>query len=684
MMTALSKPFGPKWLAAPDSSRTCSFMALEQESGRLLQLEVEGADPEAAQQVVDPPSRLRSTYVKVFCGAILAAGLMVLMWQPHRTSPRASIEDVEDLAQEAPKPCLCIFDIDRTLTMRTSLSWWTSLFLCLASSKGCHLAFDERTGETGHSFLARCALAARSAAEAVGTGRELPLDVPELRGCLDTSSQLQDEALREGQRSLCPEGCVVVLLLEALAFPAQHLNVRHCSLSLMFYFRASMYFKDFEPHWTLDLRDNLAPLVNVRRGQCASARERELQGRSVPQPQPTPVQTSRRGHGSLPREEQAAVLIAATPAMLKRYQPFINLWRCYALRHGHAFLLETDEGEAPAPNWLRWYAARRYLPLYAALLLVDPDQIIVAPCWELSIIELAGTWPERDASRPLPDVGLRDFGRPQTLNNGVVLLRNSVRGHFFLELLLEKALWFQTIERDQGPFDETVLEVLGMEARMQRGATYDSECAQYLFPNHQGNHEVSLYALCWWRISEELAGPFGDRNSSIIRFVDPRLADINHVVGARGLSDPALLYHFAGRSKDWEAMLKTFGLDAERTRACQEVFNYVDNRSSMEDCVPGGPVVQEQDAAERCPVASEAQKKASGKLIMDYAYGGGPLLLSEVAQHLDQTFCSRDKCHMGGFSARAQQSWVQGTGRHTVNAPSVVHVQEAMAMTCMC
>ena len=69
------------------------------------------------------------------------------------------------------------------------------------------------------------------------------------------------------------------------------------------------------------------------------------------------------------------------------------------------------------------------------------------------------------------------------------------------------------------------------------------------------------------------------------RFVDPRLTDINHVVGARGLSDtlaevgnaascsreiapcskdPALLYHFAGRSKDWEAMLETFGLDAAR------------------------------------------------------------------------------------------------------------------------
>ena len=110
------------------------------------------------------------------------------------------------------------------------------------------------------------------------------------------------------------------------------------------------------------------------------------------------------------------------------------------------------------------------------------------------------------------------------------------------------------------------------------------------------------------------------RNCDPCRFVDPRLADINHVVGARGLSDalaevghaagksfvlcaqdPALLYHFAGRSKDWEAMLETFGLDAKRrsadrergyfrsvlslrsqgTRACQEVFDYVDNRSGV-------------------------------------------------------------------------------------------------------
>ena len=31
------------------------------------------------------------------------------------------------------------------------------------------------------------------------------------------------------------------------------------------------------------------------------------------------------------------------------------------------------------------------------------------------------------------------------------------------------------------------------------------------------NHEVALYAMCWWRQSEALAGPFGQRGSRVIR-----------------------------------------------------------------------------------------------------------------------------------------------------------------------
>lgn len=291
------------------------------------------------------------------------------------------------------------------------------------------------------------------------------------------------------------------------------------------------------------------------------------------------------------RPTEVAVLLAATSSMLQRYQPFINLWRCYALSHGLGFILETDQGAAPSPNWMRWFAAERFLSFYDALLIVDPDQVIVAPCWHLSIAELLGTWPTPD--RPAPDVGVRDFGRPQTLNNGVALLRNSPRGWHFLKLLLEKASWLHTMEHDQGPFDETVLEMLSMEAMAANdiNESYDSECAQFLFPNSKGHHDLARYAMCCWRTTESLSGPFGERRSQVIRFLDPRQYDVNHVVGARGLSDPALLYHFAGRSKDWDAMLQTFGLEREGTSDCREVLKYVRQRSA-EPCVPGGPVVE--------------------------------------------------------------------------------------------
>ena len=111
---------------------------------------------------------------------------------------------------------------------------------------------------------------------------------------------------------------------------------------------------------------------------------------------------------------------------LQNLRPFINLWRCYALSHGMAFILETDPGwvklpelagkrpilyiiklsnswisknsilrllecllltillalhhpdqtsphpgKAPAANWMRWFAAERFLYFYEALLKLE-------------------------------------------------------------------------------------------------------------------------------------------------------------------------------------------------------------------------------------------------------------------------------------------------------------------------
>eukprot|EP00929_Paragymnodinium_shiwhaense_P052982 TRINITY_DN26530_c0_g1_i1.p1 TRINITY_DN26530_c0_g1~~TRINITY_DN26530_c0_g1_i1.p1 ORF type:complete len:439 (-),score=86.85 TRINITY_DN26530_c0_g1_i1:341-1657(-) len=412
----------------------------------------------------------------------------------------------------------------------------------------------------------------------------------------------------------CAEACGLVMFMATPlgggdAAIVQHDGTDTCSHMLLMLVRSYQYLDSgIELEWLGGLLGSLPSLMEVGRMQCAAARRVELESMKLPprgwaaDAADAAAATSSFLSAS-PWRDQVAVLVAATPNKMHEYQPFLNLWRCYALRHGFAFILETDDTEvsAPhrrAPNWMRWFAARKHIEFYKALLVVDPDQFIVPECWNYSLPAILGAFAAEESAATggrvaAPDVATRDFGRPQTLNNGVVLVRHSPRGLFFLDQLLEKAAWMQTIERDQGAFDETVLELLGLEARERGERGYDSRCAAHVFTNVAGNHEVALYALCWWQMSEEVAGPFGNRHSQMFRFADPRIVDVNHVVGARGLSEPALLHHFAGRSKDWAGMLETFGLPRRATADCRKVFRHVDAAAAERACVPGGPVVTE-------------------------------------------------------------------------------------------
>ncbi|CAJ1368584.1 unnamed protein product [Effrenium voratum] len=55
-------------------------------------------------------------------------------------------------------------------------------------------------------------------------------------------------------------------------------------------------------------------------------------------------------------------------------------------------------------------------------------------------------------------------------------------------------------------------------------------------------------------------------------------------------------------------------------------------------------------ADEQCPATKDAPL-VNGKVVIDYAYKAGRLRLSDLAQKLDQSFCSRQKCFMGVISA---------------------------------
>lgn len=473
---------------------------------------------------------------------------------------------------------------------------WHWLFFSALTFGKCSASCAAPLGEgtiSGADVINGCSKAAEFAIQLAAADKPvLHDDSPDfLKGCVSLSEGLVGLAFQEAASEDCPEACAIILALQGLT--AELEETARCTQTLLLLVRAYGLISESEPTWAIS-NGGLGELVYARREQCAKVRRSEVERFRLPRHAAAPHSSA--GPGSGQTTGQVAVLVAATPNKIHTYQPFLNLWRCYALRHGMAFILETDDTEVSpphhrAPNWLRWFTAKKYLSYYKALLVVDPDQLIVPECWNVSIPAVLGAW--SGGAFGSPDVATRDFGKPQTLNNGVVLIRSSQRGHFFLDLLLEKAAWMQNIEKDQGAFDETVLEILGMEATARGDEGYDSECAQYVWPNAKGNHEIALYALCWWRASERLAGPFGARHSSFFRFADPRLVDVNHVVGARGLEEPAVLHHFAGRSKDWDFMLETFGMARRNTGNCQRVFQHVDSRAAEKRCIPGGPPVTE-------------------------------------------------------------------------------------------
>lgn len=458
----------------------------------------------------------------------------------------------------------------------------------------CDVLLDPDTGHTGQTLLRACVSGVLSLVEASVLALEFTWP-PELVGCISVSHRLLADAVTAGPGcQSCPETCALVLLLQGV--PADWECTAQCTQTVPLMISAFQLLKEYhEVEWLSKAFDILPALIHRRRGDCAAHRKMELDTLRLPHSTPPASMFGNRSGGKLPTHARDALLIAATPNMLTMYQPFVNLWRCYALRHGLAFLLETDADVLPhglPPNWMRWFAARKHLEHWRSLTIVEPDQFVVPECWPLSLRDVLAGTPPFHALRPEPDVATRDFGRPQTLNNGVVFLRNTARGFYFLSELMKKADWMQTIEYDQGAFDETILEFMGMEARDRGAAGYDSECVGFLFPNANGNHEAASYAECWWRQAEASSGPFGARHSRSLRLVDPRITDVNHVVGARGVQEPALLHHFAGRAKDWSAMLAMFGLPRRQTADCRKVLQHAADAEATRACVAGAPVAE--------------------------------------------------------------------------------------------
>eukprot|EP00927_Polykrikos_kofoidii_P047593 TRINITY_DN41834_c0_g1_i1.p1 TRINITY_DN41834_c0_g1~~TRINITY_DN41834_c0_g1_i1.p1 ORF type:complete len:617 (+),score=75.95 TRINITY_DN41834_c0_g1_i1:108-1958(+) len=329
------------------------------------------------------------------------------------------------------------------------------------------------------------------------------------------------------------------------------------------------------------------------------------------------------------RERRVGILTACTPdtAGSDMCRLGANLWQCYAQRHGYHFILDTnpypvgphkyrfrsprsDEKQHTALDaefdadafsfldadpmvkslgtdgldfkwWQRWYAARRHLPFYDILLVVDPDTSVFPSCFDVGLPEALGL--SRNGAFAPPEnihgdvdgedeIGVltRDARVGEDTNGGVFVLGGGPWGFLFLELLLARSRWPIDVAggsgwchaRQSAEF-ETFIEVVALERAWRFGNSdngssgdtgsddgdsdadvsaqfaYSSECMKHAVPQAVSTRSEEApiagctwpeYRTCWNAAMSRLAGDPGSRSDWMryARLLDPGVVDINY------------------------------------------------------------------------------------------------------------------------------------------------------------
>ena len=404
--------------------------------------------------------------------------------------------------------------------------------------------------------------------------------------CVQFSEEVAVRAFREEGFSVCqscPEFCTFGLLVYALTTPILPYDgdlsgLYDCSQSVLVMVKAHEHLRNLSTTACCNITFSLVnELVIKRRQLCGELRSKERQLTLPIGLPPSP-----------PGKEDVSVLvlIVATADTLANIQFSIQLWRCYCEFHGLDFYVDTNDYHVTHrfkhPNWLKWHRAKEFMDSehfrWDWLILVDPDMIVSPSCYFQSLKTFL--FPKFRNF----DILTKETFSSQTLNNGLTGIRNSEVGKAFLIALTFKDSWMQSLHHDQGPFDETVLEFLAMEAPEHN---YASECVQFLFPQCNGDHSVSAYSFCWWGWAERLGGPPGSRTSKVIGFVDAGEVDVNYVVGVKGLNETAFIYHFAGNNKDWSDIQKFASIDTDSWHSCRKILENRQRLADSQKCVVG-------------------------------------------------------------------------------------------------
>jgi len=391
---------------------------------------------------------------------------------------------------------------------------------------------------------------------------------------------------------------------------------------------------------------------------------------------------------------RVAVLIACTPGSAGSPGCTLGagLWQCYAHRHSYHFVYDTAPyparpklhftsptagGKAlPAIDadfgmealhflnatpsgiwtdahdfkwWQRWYAARRHLPFFDVLLVVDADTAVFPACTGIGLLEALNMKDGGLESSYWPGAATRDARPGEDLNGGVMVLTRSPWGRLYLELLLAKSRWPVDLAGSggwchsrQGAELHSFLELMALEQAATQGLPLNQsialDCLRYALPEvfrrAGGSAGTTLsvgclypaYLSCWRRAATRIAGPPGHRITRHAWLVDPAMVDLNYRPWSQepryaipekrhqseGVSERllplargAFLWHYVGLSDKVGCMLRDFGLQGmEDVLDCEQLAKRFDawtlnGSGGASGCSLGG-------SSKPCPLGFEA------------------------------------------------------------------------------
>ncbi|KAF4754202.1 hypothetical protein FOZ63_007954, partial [Perkinsus olseni] len=306
----------------------------------------------------------------------------------------------------------------------------------------------------------------------------------------------------------------------------------------------------------------------------------------------------------------------------------VGMWRCYAARHGYEVVVDDEEYDGYDPlhtvrypravwplrfvigktgeprevsvaqpssvGWIKWRAASQWLSHYDAIIVADAaDMVVSFSCYDIPLHQFLA-----DGAH----VVLRDVPDRTELNGGLAIIRNSFNGRHFLDILLSYASIYGLPFVDQDALALTVLQYATdeMSGRLPEGGVvgnstsyqYSSSCLSEVLPFRSLLHSVADLTYCVLTELARIAGPFGARATRSIKFVDPRVVDINFKTPRGDINTTGFVVHFAGMSKKYHIMqaylarYNGFDLGAFQDVTWREVCDSVILKGGFEECTP--------------------------------------------------------------------------------------------------